>query len=424
MDTRPRRDDRYSRRKKQTVAVDKIFLIAVVLVIAFLLFFCYIMWGNITSEITIEAGAPLEATDFLAMDWGMKAKFSSDVSQIDMADTGDYIVKVRYHGTDYLCKLHIVDTMAPVVTPKNMVVYSTDLPKPDIFIEQVQDGTAVTVTYVQTPDMSIEGEQEVQLCVTDCGGNAVFTTATMTVTPDYEGPKILGVNKFSLYAGGTISYRNGVIVEDNCDAAPTWTVDSSKVDLSTPGEYEVIYRATDAAGNMTTLTAPVKVAEKPSSYVEEAEIIAMADELLASFITPDLSTKQQVEAIYDWVDEHCSYLNRTDKTDRMQGAYVMMNTRSGDCFNYFAICSLFFERLGIPQINVERSPKSVRTTKHYWSLISIDGGETYYHFDVCPLVDYNWRICLATDAELEECNKYIAGYYTFDKSLYPATPVE
>ena len=424
MDTRPRREDRYTRRKKQTVMIDKVFLIAVALVLAFLLFFCYLMWGNINSEITVEAGSSLEATAFLDMNWGMKAKFSSDISQIDMADTGDYVVKVRYHGTDFLCTLHVVDTMAPVVTPQDMVVYKTDLPKPDIFIEQVQDGTAVTVTYVQTPDMTIEGEQEVQLCVTDRGGNAVFTTATMTLTPDYESPKILGVNKFSLYAGGTISYRSGVIVEDNCDAAPSWTVDSSKVDLSTPGEYEVIYRATDAAGNMTTVTAPVKVVEKPSSYVEEAEIIAMADELLATFITPDMTTKQQVEAIYDWVDDHCSYLNRTDKTDRMQGAYVMMNTRSGDCFNYFAICSVFFERLGIPQINVERSPKSVRTTKHYWSLISIDGGENYYHFDVCPLVDYNWRICLATDADLENCNKYIAGYYTFDKDLYPATPVE
>lgn len=424
MDTRPRRDNRYYRRNKQESMSGKVFLVAVVLVLALLAFFCYLMWGNVTSEITLEAGAPLEATDFLVLDWGMKAKFSSDISQIDPADTGDYIVKVRYHGTDFYSKLHIVDTMAPVVTHQDVVVYSTELPKPDIFIQQVQDGTAVTVTYVQTPDMSIEGDQEVQLCVTDRGGNAVFTTAKMTVIPDYEGPKILGVNKFSLYAGGTISYRNGVIVEDNCDDAPVLTIDSSRVDLSTPGEYEVIYRATDAAGNTTTLTAPVKVGEKPDSYVEEAEIIKMADELLATFITPDMTTRQQVEAIYDWVDDHCSYLNRTDKTDRMQGAYVMMSTRSGDCFNYFAISSLFFERLGIPQINVERSPKSVRTTKHYWSLVSVDGGETYYHFDVCPLVDYNWRICLSTDAELESCNKYLAGYYTYEKDLYPATPEE
>lgn len=424
MDTRPRRDDRYPRRKKQAPMTDKVFLAAVVLILALLAFFCYLMWGNVSSEITLEAGTPLEATDFLVMNWGMKAKFSSDISDVDLSDTGDYIVKVRYHGTDFYSKLHIVDTMSPVITVQDAVVYTTELPDPEIFIQQVQDGTSVTVTYVQTPDMSVEGTQEVQLCVTDCGGNAVFATAQMTITPDYEAPKILGVNKFSLYAGGTISYRSGVIVEDNCDEAPTLTVDSSEVDLSTPGSYEVIYRATDAAGNTTVLTAPVTVSEKPDTYVDEAEIIAMADELLATFITPDMTTRQQVEAIYDWVDEHCSYLNRTDKVDRMQGAYVMMSTRTGDCFNYFAICSVFFERLGIPQINVERSPKSVRTTKHYWSLVSIDGGETYYHFDVCPLVDYNWRICLATDAELEECNKYLPGYYTFEKDLYPATPVE
>ena len=132
MDTRPRREDRYTRRKKQTVMIDKVFLIAIALVLAFLLFFCYLMWGNINSEITVEAGSSLEATAFLDMNWGMKAKFSSDISQIDMADTGDYVVKVRYHGTDFLCTLHVVDTMAPVVTPQDMVVYKTDLPKPDI----------------------------------------------------------------------------------------------------------------------------------------------------------------------------------------------------------------------------------------------------------------------------------------------------
>lgn len=424
MDTRPRRDDRYRSRRKQTSMADKVLIVAALLVIAVLAFFCYLIWGNITPEITVEAGSVLDARDFLVMNWGMKAKFNSDISEIDMSDTGDYIVKVRYHGTDSLCKLHVVDTMSPVVTPQDALIYTTNLPDPNIFIEQIQDGTACTVTYVQSPDMSVEGTQEVQLCVTDRGGNAVFTTAQLTVTPDYEAPQILGVNKFSLYEGGTISYRSGVIVTDDCDEAPSLSIDSSRVDLSKAGSYEVVYRATDAAGNMTTLTAPVKVAERPESYVDESVIIAKADELLAEFITPEMTTRQQVEAIYDYVDKHYSYLNRTDKTDRMQGAYVMMNTGSGDCFNYFAICSLFFERLGIPQINVTRSPKSVRTTKHYWSLVSVDGGENYYHFDVCPLVDYDFNICLATDARLEECNKYIAGYYTFDKELYPATPTE
>ncbi len=423
MNERPRRSNTaYTRQEPSRAMMLPLIVLAVVLVL--MAFFCYLMWGNIASEITVEAGTVLDPDSFIIMDWGMSAKLASDEKAVNMSRIGDYIVKLRYHGVDFYSTLHVVDTHAPIVTVQDAVIYSDNVPDPSVFIQQVQDGTDVTVTYVKTPDMSVEGTQEVQLCVTDGGGNAVFTTAEMNFTPDYEGPRILGVNKFSLYEGGTISYRSGVVLEDNCDTAPVLTIDSSRVDLSKPGSYEVVYRATDAAGNMTTLTAPVTVEEKPDSYVEEAEIIAMADELLATFITKQMTTEEQVEAVYDWVRDNCTYLNRTDKVDRMQGAYVMMSTRYGDCFNYFAICSLFFERLGIPQINVTRSPNSVRTTKHYWSLISIDGGETYYHFDVCPQAGFDVRICLATDAEVEACNQYAAGYYTFDKSLYPATPLD
>ena len=37
---------------------------------------------------------------------------------------------------------------------------------------------------------------------------------------------------------------------------------------------------------------------------------------------------------------------------------------------------------------------------------------------------FSTRICLATDEQVEACNQYTAGYYTFDKGNYPATPLE
>lgn len=424
MDAKSRRDNRRGNRRKKGLLMDNLLLIILALVLAAACFFCYVIWGNVDRSVKLEAGQTLEPSDFLVMDWGMKVNFGTDASYVDMSDIGSYIVHIRYHGNDFYSKLQVVDTLTPVVTVQDATVYSDALPDPWTFIRDVQDGTDVTVTYVQQPDMTREGNQEVQLCVTDCGGNTAFATADMTLILDLEAPKILGVNKFSLYQDSTISYRSGVIVTDNYDESPELTIDSSRVDLSKVGTYDVIYRATDAAGNVTTLTTTVTVEEKPEYYVDEAVINAKADEILATFITDDMTAREQAEAIWDWVDENCTYHNYSDKVDRMQAAYIMMTDHYGDCFNYFAICSVFFERLGIPQINVVRSPESVRPTKHYWSLVSVDGGQTYYHFDVCPQPNFDIRVCLFTDAEVAACNQYAAGYYTMDEGVYPTTPLE
>ena len=421
------RDGQYNRAVRgypQAISPVKVIAIGAALVLILIGFFCYLIWGNIAGDVTLEAGSALEAKEFLVIDWGMKPKITSDVSAINMSDTGDYIVKVRYHGTDFYPTLHVVDTLSPVVTVQDAVVYSADVPDPEVFIQQVQDGTPVTVTYVQTPDMSVEGVQEVQLCVTDRGGNAVFTTANMNYMPDAMGPTIMGVNPLSIYKGSSISFEAGIVVQDNCDENPVLTVDTSRVDLNKAGTYEVIYRAMDAAGNMSNMTTKLTVAERKDSYVDEAVINAKADEILDSIITPDMDAEEQVDAVYTWIQNYCTYRDSSDMTDRMQAAYAMMTELKGDSYSYYAIASVLFDRLGLPNIAIHRAAFSVRTTTHFWNMVSVDGGETYYHFDTCPQAGFSTRICLATDEQVEACNQYTAGYYTFDKGNYPATPLE
>lgn len=271
-------------------------------------------------------------------------------------------------------------------------------------------------------DKTKDGTYTVTYTATDICGNTAIQTAALTVINDTNGPHIMGVNKLSMYQGGTMSYRNGVIVTDDHDKAPVLSVDSSDVDLTKPGTYNVTYKATDAAGNETVLKTTITVKEKKSSYVEESVIYAKADELLAKFIKDDMTTEEKVRAVYKWVKNNCYYYNYSDKTDRLQGAYRMMTKRNGDCFNYFAICSVFFERLGIPQIAVRRSADSVRPTKHFWLMVSLDGGENYYHFDACPTTAFSVNLCLVTDATLKKCNRYAPGYFTMDEGVYPATP--
>lgn len=295
------------------------------------------------------------------------------------------------------------------------------------------DGIGVTDDYDPAPvltlddgglEPTIEGTYEITYYAADESGNTSSATATITVIQDEEAPVLLGVRPLSVFAESTISYRSNVVITDNKDPAPVLTIDSSAVDLTAPGTYPVVYKATDAAGNETVMETTITVGEKPDNLVDADTIYAEADELIAKIITQDMSTRQQVKAIYVWVLNNCWYTNNTDKTDYMQTAYHMMTKGNGDCFGFYSVTRLLFERLNIPNLTVQRMENSYRRSTHYWSMVSVDGGETYYHFDSCPHPQPAYAMCLVTDATLEWFNKQNPYYYHYDKSLYPATPTE
>lgn len=273
-------------------------------------------------------------------------------------------------------------------------------------------------------DLTAEGTYEITYSATDESGNEACVSAVITVIHDEEAPVLLGVRPLSVFAGSTISYRSNVIITDNKDPAPVLTIDSSQVDLTAPGTYPVIYKATDAAGNEATMETTITVGEKPEDLVDTEIIYAEADKLIAQIITDDMTVRQQVKAIYVWVLNHCWYTDDTDKTDYLQTAYHMMTVGNGDCFGFYSVTRLLFERLNIPNLTVQRMENSYRRSTHYWSMVSVDGGETYYHFDSCPHPQPAYAMCLVTDATLEWFNTQNPYYYHYDKSLYPATPEE
>lgn len=273
-------------------------------------------------------------------------------------------------------------------------------------------------------DLTQAGTYTVTYTAEDASGNRTSATAQVTVILDEEAPELLGVRPLSVFVGSTISYRSNVIVRDAIDTAPKLSIDSTQVDLTTPGTYAVVYTATDAAGNTTTMETTITVSEATKDIADQETIYAAADAVLAKITNDSMSDKGKVQAIYKWVLNECWYSSDCDKTDWMQAAYQMLDKGYGDCFGFYAVCRLLFERLGLPNLSIQRSEGTSRSTTHYWSMVSVDGGETYYHFDSCPHPKPAHNMCLVTDATLEWFNGYCPDYYTYDKSLYPATPEE
>lgn len=251
----------------------------------------------------------------------------------------------------------------------------------------------------------------------------VFPTAPSEMK-DRTAPQILGVRDLVVYEGDAISYLSGVTAEDDWDFAPAVTVDSSQVDLATPGTYEVVYSATDAAGNSNCTAATVTVLEKQSGFADMDTIYAAVDSILQTLTGEDASVEEQICAIYRWARTSLCYAGHSDRTDWRQTAYTMLTEGRGDCFGYYAVTKLLFERLGIPNIDVQKVRNSENDSDHFWSLVSVDDGETYYHFDATPRYGSGDDFCLVTDAFLDAYSEDHRNSHNRDKSLYPTTPEE
>ena len=271
-------------------------------------------------------------------------------------------------------------------------------------------------------DLNAIGAYDIVYSVTDAAGHTTTAPSTVTVTDDNVAPTIQGVHNISLYLGSAASYRSGVLVTDDKDPSPKLEVDSSQVDLSNPGTYPLVYTARDMTGNETRVEVTVTVAEKPTTYVDPETVNAKADELLKKIVTEDMAAEAKVKAIYSYVRSHYTYSGHSDKTDWVQGAYVMMESGQGDCFNYYAVTKLLLDRCGIPNIDVRKVRNYPEDSDHYWSLVSVDGGATYYHLDTTPRVGDGDDFCLVTDAFLDAYSDANKGCHNRDKSLYPATP--
>lgn len=246
---------------------------------------------------------------------------------------------------------------------------------------------------------------------------------------DTTAPVISGIRDLEVYAGDTVSYKSGVTVTDDTDPKPTLHIDNSQVDLSKPGVYTVTYIATDAAGNSSrpiSITLTVKV--KPENYVDPEVIYAKADAILAQFIRDDMTDREKAEAVYVWTRRsvHLTYGSAPkgfdhESADWLQTAYQLINKDviKGDCFFFFAAQKLLLQRLNIPTIDCEKIYDG--ESHHYWLLVSVDGGKSYYHFDNV----WSKSLCLVTDAELDAFSAAIDSHpFNRNPNLYPATPTE
>ena len=129
------------------------------------------------------------------------------------------------------------------------------------------DGT-VRVTFDDSKvSLSKLGTYDLTYTATDKAGNTEIVIVKVFVTEelrDIVKPVISGTKNWTLIVGAAKpNWLEGVTASDDIDGTVTVSVDDSDVNLEIVGTYDLIYTATDKAGNVETIVVKVNVTEKP-----------------------------------------------------------------------------------------------------------------------------------------------------------------
>lgn len=301
------------------------------------------------------------------------------------------------------------------------------LPLASDFAVSLPEG--VTVAYAEEYHFSKTGMYQLEVIATDAKGRELRQTVNFNLVIDNEKPAIDGVKDLVSYVGEGISYRGGVSVRDNCGGRVSLEVDSSAVNTQKAGEYPVTYRATDAAGNVNVITV---IAYVYDVRVTEADLYALLDPVIAQNIPSGVSKERQVRAIYEYVYYHVDYTSTSDKSDWVRAAYDGLRTGTGDCYTYFALSKAFFTRLGIENMDIQRTQGLV-DERHYWNYVNIGSSESprWYHYDATQLRGVQHSGCLLTTKQVMAFHKMRVDengvgqyFYAYDASLYPMSSAD
>lgn len=362
-------------------------------------------------SVSIEAGhEDLSVSDFLVRGTA-PGEDDAVLTQLDKAffhKVGSQKIEIRHNGVTYTVNLTVEDTVPPAGYIINRSTYKgTPLPAEN-FVDRFYDETQVSVVYAEEPDFDTVGAHVTQIILEDGGKNTRTYRVTLTVRADTTKPVIEAEDR-TVYIGDNIRFSEGVTATDNCDGEIEVTVDIGDFDKTTPGIYPVTFTAADSSGNTAKKTVEFTLKNKHAYQYTQDVIDALFSSTYSKIVTPSMTQKEKMRAIYDYIRENISYNGTSEKSDWEQEAYRGLRARQGDSFTFYAISRKLLTMAGIENKEVQRIKSD---SSHYWNMVNFEG--TWYHFDTCPhYKDYPIDSFMLTDKQAADYSKKTNGYYTY-----------
>lgn len=261
------------------------------------------------SSITIELGNEdaIKISDFMDLDKNELKSAKLNTKDVNFFKEGNYKATISYKDKDYDIKVKVKDTVAPKITVSDNIVVQTNNPlhMSDIITNVTELSGNIDASFKDKPKSesadntesvsATESTESVSSSVIAVGGcnlkhNDEITYSksgdydnTITVTDDagntsgidikisvIDAPSINGISDKTVTVGDTIDYLSGVTATDGkgTDITGSIEVDSSKVDINTPGTYQITYKVTDSYGLSTGANCNITVNEKKEEVAD------------------------------------------------------------------------------------------------------------------------------------------------------------
>ena len=267
---------------------------------------------QLSTKVTIELGDEkgINVTDILDISKDDAKEAKLNTKDVDFFKEGNYKATISYKDKDYDIKVKVKDTVAPKITVSDNITVQTNNPlhMSDIITNVTELSGNIDASFKDKPKSeSTDNTESVSATEntesTESGSSSVLAVGgcnlkhndeitytksgdydnTITVTDDagnstdidikisvIDAPSINGISDKTVTVGDTIDYLSGVTATDGkgTDITGSIEVDSSKVDINTPGTYQITYKVTDSYGFSTGANCNITVNEKKEEVAD------------------------------------------------------------------------------------------------------------------------------------------------------------
>lgn len=261
------------------------------------------------SSITIELGNEdaIKISDFMDLDKNELKSAKLNTKDVNFFKEGNYKATISYKDKDYDIKVKVKDTVAPKITVSDNITVQTNNPlhMSDIITNVSELSGNIDASFKDKPKSeSTDNTESVSATEnTESGSSSVIAVGgcnlkhndeitytksgdydnTITVTDDagntsdidikisvIDAPSINGISDKTVTVGDTVDYLSGITATDGkgTDITGNIEVDSSKVDINTPGTYQITYKVTDSYGFSTGANCNITVNEKKEEVAD------------------------------------------------------------------------------------------------------------------------------------------------------------
>jgi hypothetical protein len=318
----------------------------------------------------------------------------SEIDKVNSMVLGEYIINSIYNDKNYTSKVIVQDTTPPELQLKNLTIYDNKTVTKDSFIKYVNDVSgAVNTTLKSNIDYTKIGVQQVIIEALDSNGNKIEKTANLTIIKDTLGPVFSGLGSLYVSKNYNIDYNHDVKAVDANDGSCKFSVDTSKVIISSAGTYYAAYTSKDSKGNLTTAKRKIVVNH------DQAD----TDQKFNTFYSQYLEGKDVLGMV--------STIRSTIKYNTSWGGddpiWYGLTTNTGNCYVHALIVQKALNKAGITNRLINVIDKT-----HYWNLVYING--VWRHYDSTPGTHI---IGPATDDE--KFNSAAMRGRNWDRDAYP-----